>query len=432
MPRPLNSSSAFKFENEPEFLVDLCSVVTACAKEEQATWQLLQELLDEAHRQHVHEIHIEPDEECWRLRLKSPFAFSETRLESIAVLGDLLSQLQQHLWGSCNSMLPSRGWFEFLISDTHWLLQLDRVPSARGDTFMITLLRPSKNPPPRLDALALSRAQQSQIRSIIHKKKGLVLLASDLTQSRLKTARALIQDIIAPDKKIVCAENPGYPLLPRTTQLTVDCPPTSAQIQAWTAMCQLGCNTIVACQPLNDDMDRQMIRYASKETLVIQGVNVDNAADAVDQMLSNGVRCEALARTLKAIVVQRQVRCICRYCRQSRVPDDDGTAWLAEHSPIKPGNINDWLRHRMRSSFSQADGCKMCHETGHGDILDIYDIVIIDDAIRDALYDADIRYALSLLHDQTTMSMHLLNLAQEGIISLSEALRIAPLAASND
>ena len=365
-------------------------------------------------------------------QVQKPIHIQRNPVESISILGNLLSQLKQHLWGSCNSTLPSRGWFEFLIRDTHWLLQLDRVPSARGDTFMITLLRPTKSPPPRLDALALSRAQQTQIRSIIHKNQGLVLLASDLTQPRLQTARALIQDIIAPDKKIVCADSPGHPLLPRTTQLTVDCPPTAAQIQAWTAMCHLGCNTIVACQPLNDDIDRQMIRYASKKTLVIQGVNVDNAADAVDQMLSNGVRCEALARTLKAIVVQRQVRCICRYCRQSRVPDDDGTAWLAEHSPIRAGNINDWLRHRMRSSFSQADGCNMCHETGYGDALDIYDIVVIDDAIRDALYDADVRYTLSLLRDQTTMSTHLLNLAQEGIISLSEALRIAPLAASND
>jgi len=432
MRRPLNSSVVSQQLNEPDHPVNLCSVLTACPENQRPVWQLLQHLLNDAVKQHAHEIHIEPDEDCWRLRIRSPFAFSETRVDSTADYQNTLTQLTEHLWGSGDTPLPVRGWFEFVVADTDWLLQLDIVPSARGDTFMITLLRPARNPPPRLETLALSRTQQAQVRTIIHEARGLVLLASDLKQPRLQTARALIQDIVAPDRKIVCADNPGHPLLPRTTQLTVDIPPTAEQEQAWTAMCQLGCSAIVACQPLNDDMDRRLVRHASKDTLVIQGLDVDNAADAVDRMLSNGVRSEALARTLNAIVVQHQVRCICRYCRQSQVPDDSGTAWLAEHSPIKAGNVTDWLRHRMRSSFSQAEGCNRCHETGYGDVLDIYDIVLIDDAVRDALYDTDVRYALSLLREQTTLAKHLLNLAQEGIISLTEAVRVAPLGASND
>lgn len=432
MHRPLNTPDGTQQVAPLEHPVNLCSLLTASAEDQRGHWQHLQQLLDDAHKQHVHEIHIEPDEDCWRLRFRSPFSFTETRIDSIADYQQTLNQLLDHLWSSNDAVRPRRGWFEFPINATPWLLQLDIVTSTRGDSFMFTLLRPSKEPPQRLDALALSRKQHAQIRSILKDSHGLILVASDQSQPRLQTVRALLQELVSPDRKIVCADNPGHPLIPRTTQLAVDSPPTRAQKHMWTAMCELGCNVIVACQQLDEELDSQLVRYASKDTLVIQSTNATNAADAVDRMLSIGVRSEALARTLTAIVVQRQVQCVCRYCRQSQVPDDDGTAWLAEHSPIKAGNINDWLRHRMRSSFSQAEGCEKCSGTGRGAVLDIYDIVTIDDAVRDALYDADIRYALSILREQASLATHLLNLAQEGIISLTEAVRVAPLNASND
>ncbi len=89
--------------------------------------------------------------------------------------------------------------------------------------------------------------------------------------------------------------------------------------------------------------------------------------------------------------------------------------------------VNDWLRHRMRSSFSYGQGCNRCGNTGVGNALEIYDIVSIDNAVKDALYDSDIRYALSLLQSQTTLPGQLLKLAQEGIITLAEANRLAPV-----
>lgn len=432
MHRPLNSAVGNVKTDHFEQPVDLCSVLTACAEDQREAWSHLHTLLCEAAEQRAYEIHIEPDEDCWRIRYRSPFNFSETRIDSTAGYQQTLTQLQDHLWQINDPRSARRALFEFPVYDISWLLRIDVVPSARGQTYRITLLRPSKEPSPRLDSLALSREQHTQIRSVLHERKGLLILAGDLEQPRLQTARALVQEMVAPDRKIVCADSAGHPLFPRTTQLTIDTPPTSAQRNTWSAMCQLGCDAIVSCQLFNDDIDRQLISHASRDTVVIQSIPGSTAADALERMLSIGIRSEALARTLSAIVVQRQVQCICRYCRQSQVPDDDGTAWLAEHSPIKAGNINDWLRHRMRSSFSQAQGCEKCGETGLGSVLDIFDVVPVGADVRDALYDTDIRYALSLLSSRTSLSTHLLNLAQEGIISLTEAVRVAPLAASND
>lgn len=427
MPRSSTATVSLHPDHASEHPVDLCQVFEACKDSEKEAWELLRRTIEDACQQHAHEIHIEPDEDCWRLRFRSPFSFTETRVENIADYQFSLALLESQLWGTPQNELSRRGWFGFKVQSSEQLLQLDVVPSARGKTHLITFLQPLKTPPPTLDELAMTRSQRTQIRSFLHQPSGMTLIASDIAHARAKTARAFAQELVAPDKKIVCVDSPSHPLLPRTTQLAMDTPPTDSQVQNWTAMCQLGCDAIIACQTLDDELTPDLLRLATEQTYVVQSARVKTAADAIAKLLALGIRSEAIARTLSAVVVLRQAQCVCQYCRESQVPDDRGATWLATYSPIKPSNINDWLRHRMRSSFSRGQGCSRCGNTGIGSALEIYDIVPIDDMVRDALYDSDIRYALSLLQSQTTLPSQLLKLAQEGIITLAEANRLAPV-----
>jgi MSHA biogenesis protein MshE len=273
----------------------------------------------------------------------------------------------------------------------------------------------------------LSKTQQVQLRQLLKVDAGLILLASGNARNRAQTARAIAQDLVAPDRKIACADIPGHPWLPRVTQLAMDQLAAADQQQLWSAVCELGCDAIVAWQSSSDEMVRQLARQASESTLVVQGLGVNTPADAVARMLSMGVRSEALARSLTAIVLQTPLQSLCPWCRSMQTPDDQGTAWLSTHSPIKSGNINDWLRQRMRSSFSTAEGCDRCQHTGRGKSLDLFTIVTLDDAVTDALYGSDIRLALTRLREKPFMTRDLLRLAQEGIISLAEAARLVPV-----
>jgi type II secretory ATPase GspE/PulE/Tfp pilus assembly ATPase PilB-like protein len=427
MSRSSTAAVSLHPDHASEHPVDLCRVLEECEESEKVAWELLRQTIEDACQQYAHEIHIEPDEGCWRLRFRSPFDFTEIRVENISDYESSLELLESQLWGTPQTELPRRGWFGFTAQSTEQLLQLDVVHSARGKTHLITFLQPLRTPPPTLDELAMTRAQRTQIRSFLHQSSGLTLIASDVAHARARTARAFAQELVAPDKKIVCVDSQSHPLLPRTTQLAMDTPPTNAQVQSWTAMCQLGCDAVVACQTLDDGLTPDLIRLATEQTYVVQSARVKNVADAIAKLLALGIRCEAIARTLSAVVVLRQAQCVCQYCRQNQVPDDVGTNWLAKYSPIKPSNINDWLRHRMRSSFSHGEGCNRCGNTGIGNTLEIYDIIPVDDAVKDAFYDSDIRYALSLLESQTTLPGQLLKLAQEGIITLAEANRLAPV-----
>ena len=429
---PNFSSTQADFAHAYTTIRELHGVVSACPVEERSRWETLAQLFNEADAEQVTEIHLEPDEQCWRLRKRSPFNFTESRLDDACDQLEALVLLQHYLWQDDFKADPvlstsRRGWFSFKVNNVDRLIQLDVARTSRGDTYLWTILQDTRSPPARLSDLALTRAQQDTLRNLIKQNAGLILLASRDTQSRVQTARAIAQELVAPDKKIVCADLPGHPLLPRISQLSMDMVATPNQRQAWPALCDFNCDAIVACQDLDDEMTRQLARHTNESTLVVQALPVSSAADAINKLLSTGVRSEAIARSLSAIVVQHRLQCLCTYCRGPYSPDDRDTAWLAQYSPIREGNINDWLRHRMRSSFSHADGCDRCNHTGRGGILDLYCILTLDDDVRDALYDTDVRFAMTRLKEDKRIASDLLKLAQEGIITLAEAARIAPV-----
>lgn len=420
MARPLPYPASVADESP----VDLSTVISVCPASERKGWNTIAGMLHDAEGRDAFEIHVEPEADCLRLRFRSAFDFTEIRVEDSQDYLQSLDLLQVHLWGQAVDTLARRGWFTFTVSNEPCLFQIDIVTSSKGPTFLLSRLDDSGKLPARLEDIGLNRSQLTTLNEALQKKNGLIVVASSLAQARRRTSRAIAQKLVAPDRKIVMADIPMHPDIPRTTQLGMDFPATDGQSNNWNALCQLGANAIVSTQPLEDAAARKLINQAAEHTLVVNTISASSASDCIGRLLGLGIRSEFLAHCLSSIVLQYRAKCLCTYCRVSATPDDKGTAWLARYSPIQAGNINDWLRHRMRSSFSEAEGCERCDHTGYRQHLDIFDIIKINVELRDALYDGDFPYVFSLIEQRQTLGGSLLKLAQEGIISLSEAVRV--------
>lgn len=406
--------------------------MSVCPADERASWDTLGNVLHEAKDRDAFEIHFEPENDCLRVRFRSLFEFTEIRLEDSAHYLRALARLQSSLWQPDHGNAARRGWFNFMVSNTACLYQLDVVHISKGVTYLLTHLEDSQQQPARLEDLGLNRVQLSTLKEALQRKNGLVVVAADQPQARRKTTRAIAQNLVSPDMKVVMADTPMHPVIPRTTQVGMDFPASDSQHETWKAMCQLGADAIVTTQTLEDKAARRLINQAAEQTLVVNSVTANSAAGCLGRLLGLGVPSETLAHCLTAIVLQHRARCLCPYCRVPASPDDAGTAWLARYSPIQSGNINDWLRHRMRSSFSTSEGCDRCNGSGNRNWLDIFDVITVTNELRDALYDADYRYAFALAEQQRTLGSSLLKLAQEGIISLSEAVRLTHAMGSDD
>ncbi len=417
-PLPYHSSAAGQSP------IDLTSMLNVCPVDERNLWDAISELLVEAAYVEAFEIHLEPERDCLRVRYRSVFDFSEIRVEGDAVLLEAVTLLASRLWSDENTHVAKRGWFLINVSTTPTLFQLDSAPCSTGATFMMTKLDDVIQQPARIEDIGLSRHQLTKLKSALQHKTGLIVVASELPQVHRRTSRAIAQNLVSPDVKVIMADTPMHPRIPGTTQLGMDFPATIDQINNWQGLCQMSADAIVATQTLDAELGKQLIDLAAEKSLVVSSIDAISASSCLARLLGLGVGSETLAHCLHTVVLQYRVRCLCTYCRVGVSPDDAGTQWLAQYSPIQAGNINDWLRHRMRASFSDASGCAQCDDTGHRTWLDVFDVITVSREVKEALFDADYQFAMTQIQQLQSLPEKLLKLAQEGIISLSEAARL--------
>jgi general secretion pathway protein E len=128
---------------------------------------------------------------------------------------------------------------------------------------------------------------------------------------------------------------------------------------------------------------------------VLSTVHTNDSAGAVTRLVDMGVEPFLVASSLIGVLAQRLVRTICPDCKESYTP----TAEELVEVGIDPGSVDVMYRGR---------GCKKCGDTGYRGRIGIYELMLVDDDIRN-------------LVNQNVDAGTLKNLArQKGLIALRE------------
>jgi len=106
--------------------------------------------------------------------------------------------------------------------------------------------------------------------------------------------------------------------------------------------------------------------------LVLSTLHTNDAPSSITRLLNIGVEPFLIGAAVNAVLAQRLVRKICPDCREQITPD----ASLAEHLEMH-GITNDqvWA----------GKGCSKCHNTGYSGRLGLYEMLTLDDTLRDAI-----------------------------------------------
>jgi general secretion pathway protein E len=104
--------------------------------------------------------------------------------------------------------------------------------------------------------------------------------------------------------------------------------------------------------------------------LVFSTLHTNDTSGAVARLVDMGIEPFLVSSSVVAIIAQRLVRCICPHCREAHTPTPEELAKLG----FKTGT--------SRPTFYRAVGCAECRRTGYHGRTGIYEILLIDDEIR--------------------------------------------------
>jgi len=380
--------------------------------------KLLQAIFEDAVSMQASDIHIEPDSNVLRIRQRIDGVLQEQLVDETRIATALTSRLK--LMAGLNiseKRLPQDGRFNIKVKKKSIDVRLSTMPMVHGESVVMRLLDHSQGLLD-LSKLGIPEHVLTPLYKIIKKPHGLLLVTGPTGSGKTTTLYAALNDINSATSKIITAEDPVEYQLPRINQVQVHEKIGLTFPSVLRTALRQDPDVILIGEMRDQETVEIGLRAAMTGHLVFSTLHTNDAISTVDRLLDMGAESFLVASSLQAVLAQRLVRKLCTDCRQPHDLDDSDTFWVSQML----GTENPLPK------FYLATGCHQCNETGYKGRTGIYELLLITPALSTAMQQGDHnlfkQQALQQLHSKT-LSTHALALAQQGITTLEEVLRIA-------
>ena len=264
--------------------------------------------------------------------------------------------------------LPQDGRIKLKVHGKDIDMRVSTLPTLYGESVVIRILDRG-NLTVELEKMGFPKQELEQFQKLIHKPYGKLLVTGPTGSGKTTTLYGALQNINTPDKKIITIEDPVEYQIRGINQIHV-----KPQIGLDFAS---GLRSIVRQDPdvimVGEIRDAQTadvaIQAALTGHLVFSTVHTNDAAGAITRLLDMGVENYLISSALLGILAQRLVRVICRTCIE---PIEVAPALIAEID--NPGQDSIKAFH--------GKGCKECNHTGFRGRAGIYELLVVDDTVR--------------------------------------------------
>jgi len=309
--------------------------------------------------------------------------------------------------------LPQDGRIKLKLQGKDIDMRVSTLPTLYGESVVIRILDRS-NLNVNLEKMGFPKQDLEQFQKLIHKPYGKLLVTGPTGSGKTTTLYGALQNINTPDKKIITIEDPVEYQIRGINQIHV-----KPQIGLDFAS---GLRSIVRQDPdvimVGEIRDAQTadvaIQAALTGHLVFSTVHTNDAAGAITRLLDMGVENYLISSALLGVLAQRLVRVICKTCVE---PTKVSPALMVEMGSHDQGDIKTF----------HGKGCKGCSHTGFRGRAGIYELLVVDDAIRQLILTkstAQIIRETARKKGMTTLREDGWKKVAEGITTVEEVLRV--------
>lgn len=393
-------------------------------KNETPIIKIVETMLVYAYQSRASDIHVEPMEESTQVRFRID-----------GVLHDVISlpkKLEEQLVSRVKIMssLPTDehssaldGKFEFEIPDMERVdVRVSILPATNGERIVMRILAGNIQQFALLD-LGFSDKDITKVREAYSKPYGMVLATGPTGSGKTTTMYAFLKIMNKRNVNIMTIEDPVEYQIKGINQIQVN-PKTNLTFAAGLKSIVRQDPNIILVGEIRDEETASIAVNASLTGhLVLSTLHTSDAATTVPRLLEMKVEPFLLASSVNLIVAQRLVRKVCTSCRFSEELDAKMIAGEISESLIKKFLEKTGKGIRLY----KGKGCPVCRGTGYVGRVGIYEVMIMSDAIREAVMkkmDAEEIKKIAIKEGMTTMLEDGLVKVKMGVTTIDELLRV--------
>ncbi|GAB4350681.1 MAG: MSHA fimbrial ATPase MshE [Gammaproteobacteria bacterium] len=380
--------------------------------------RLLQTLFEDAVRINASDIHIEPDEQVLRIRMRVDGVLQEQVMKERRIAAALVSRLKlMSGLDISEKRLPQDGRFNIRVGERSIDVRLSTMPVQYGESVVMRLLDQSAGLLD-LDRIGMPADLLERFRHLIHRPYGMILVTGPTGSGKSTTLYAALSELNSAAKKIITVEDPVEYKLPRINQVQVNFKINLTFASVLRSALRQDPDIIMVGEMRDQETMQIGLRAAMTGHLVLSTLHTNDAVGAASRLIDMGGEGFLVAAALRAVLAQRLVRRVCESCRQDYAPNDSELASLELLLGAPAGGMR----------FSHGKGCTQCNNTGYHGRIGIYELLELDSPMMDALRRNDtagFTRAANANPGYRPLTLVALDYATQGITSLEEVLRIA-------
>ncbi len=376
--------------------------------------KLVNLIISRAVESRASDIHIEPFEDELKVRYRIDGVLHDIEPIPKKLQAAIVSRIK--LMAKLNiaeRRLPQDGRIRLKVSEREIDLRVSTIPVLFGESVVMRILK-KEGIVIDLELLGFPPDTLTSFNTLINKPNGIILVTGPTGSGKTTTLYGALDKINSPDRKIITVEDPVEYQLKGVNQIQVK-PQIGLNFANTLRHIVRQDPDIIMIGEIRDLETAEIaIQSALTGHLVFSTLHTNDAPSAITRLLDMGVENFLLSSTVRGILAQRLVRVIDPACKEVD-PDPPGREEL-----LSLGIGKDVPVHRGR-------GCETCAHTGYFGRLGIYELLVVEDAMRKMiLTNADsneIRQAARASGMRTLLEDGAQKIRQ-GVTTLSEVLRV--------
>lgn len=394
-------------------LLDIDDMLEGADADDAPVAKLLLKIFEEAIKYNASDIHIEPDERVLRIRQRIDGVLTEQVLNEKRVSGALVVKLK--LMSSLDiseKRLPQDGRFNLKVHKKNIDVRISTMPVQHGESVVMRILLLDESVK-NLDEVGMDERTIRQFRETIKSPHGLVLVTGPTGSGKTTSLYAALSELNTADKKIITVEDPVEYRLPRLSQVQINHKIGLSFSKVLKATLRQDPDILLVGEIRDSESAEIALRAAMTGHLVLSTLHTNDAVSSALRLIDMGVDPFLVASSLKTVVAQRLVRCLCENCKEQAEPDIKFQYLLSEkHRNVK---------------FYESKGCVRCLNTGYKGRVGAFEYLDINDDMAASLRKGNIQeFTETAIASEgyRTLTDSALELAVAGITSLEEVQRI--------
>jgi len=331
--------------------------------------RVVNSVLTDAVRIGATDIHIEPDAEEARVRVRVDGLLYDKAVLPAGVAGAVISRLKV-LAGMdiAERLRPQDGRILLDIEGREYDLRLATVGSAFGERAAIRLLN-TQQVLLGLERLGLFPEQQKILERLLSRPHGMILVTGPTGSGKTTTLYAALRHIHEPTRNIMTIEDPVEYRLAGITQIPVREKAGITFGIGLRAILRQDPDVVMVGEIRDPETASIAIQAALTGHLVLSTLHTSAAAGALVRLLDMGVEPYLLTSSVLAVAGQRLIRVLCTTCRRRYRASQEEAEVLGLSGE--------------RPQLFRAVGCAECGDLGYKGRTGVFEIMVMADDIRE-------------------------------------------------